>query len=280
MNEIVPFDFNEITQVAKAMASSGFFQDTRQEAQAIVKVLAGREMGLGPFASMTGIHIIQGRPALGANLIASLVKNDPRYDYKVITLTDATCSIDFFENGKSIGNSTFTAEDARKAGTKNMDKFAKNMLFARAISNGAKWYTPGIFGGAPIYTPEELGAETGEDGYIINTTFSEDQPEIAQPAPARRVMNDRPSVPQPEPAPVEMTIQEAAKETDSKGEYYWNVPSEDLAGKTIGIGKMLNRSDLTPEKRETYQRKMTAIKMILAYRNEQEDDAAREAMSA
>jgi hypothetical protein len=40
------------------------------------------------------------------------------------------------------------------------------MLFARAISNGAKFYCPDAFAGAPVYTPDELGAEidpeTGE----------------------------------------------------------------------------------------------------------------------
>ena len=42
------------------------------------------------------------------------------------------------------------------------------MFFARAISNGAKWYTPGIFGGAPVYTPDEMGADVDEDGDIID----------------------------------------------------------------------------------------------------------------
>lgn len=186
-NAIVQFDFNELSQVAKAMAASGFFQDTKLEAQAIVKVLAGREMGLGPFASMTGIHIIQGRPSLGANLIASLIKNDPRYNYRVTQLDDKACSIDFYENGEKCGNSTFTVEDARKAQTKNLDKFPKNMLFARAISNGAKWFTPGIFGGSPVYTPEELGADVDEEGNIIEGQFTQTPPvETHDPAPKAR----------------------------------------------------------------------------------------------
>jgi hypothetical protein len=167
-NQIVPFE--EVQQIGKAMVDSGYFSDSKNAAQAIVKVMAGRELGLGAFASMTGIHIIQGKPALGANLLASLIKNDPRYDYRVIELTDAKCEIIFTENGEGVGRSTFTKEDAKKCGTKNMDKFARNMLFARAISNGAKWYTPGIFGGAPVYTPEELGADTDIDGNIIDVT--------------------------------------------------------------------------------------------------------------
>jgi hypothetical protein len=34
------------------------------------------------------------------------------------------------------------------------------MLYARALSNGAKWYCPDVFGG-PIYTPDELGRGGG-----------------------------------------------------------------------------------------------------------------------
>ena len=170
-------------EAAKHMAASGFFQDARDASQAVVKVLAGQELGLGPFASMTGIHIIKGRPALGANVIATLIKNDPRYDYRVLEMTNTNCNIRFFECGQPVGESTFSAQDAQKAGTQNMGKFPRNMLFARAISNGARWYTPGIFGGSPVYTPEELGAQVDEDGYIVGEVVEHEpqpQPQIVQ----------------------------------------------------------------------------------------------------
>lgn len=160
-------NMSEIETAAQHLAKSGFFTDAKSISQAVVKVMAGQELGLPPFASMSGIHIIQGRPALGANVIATLIKNDPRYDYLVNEMTDSVCDISFFEHGKEIGVSTFTAADATRAQTKNMNKFPRNMLFARAISNGARWYTPGIFGGTPVYTPEELGADVDEDGYIV-----------------------------------------------------------------------------------------------------------------
>ena len=135
-------------------------------------MIAGREIGLGPIASMTGIYIVQGRVAFGANVMAAALKRTGRYTYRVTELTDTKCTIDFFEivGGKRepIGASTFTREDAAKAGTKNMDKFPKNMLFARAMSNGVKWYAPDVFAGAPVYTPEELGANVNEEGDVID----------------------------------------------------------------------------------------------------------------
>ena len=176
--------FDQLQAAAAALQTSGYFTDVRTQAQAVVKVMAGAELGLPPFASMTGIHIIQGKPALGANVIATLIKNDPRYNYRVLEMSDTVCRIQFYESGEPCGVSEFTATDARKAGTKNMDKFPKNMLFARAISNGAKWYTPGIFGGAPVYTPDELGADVDEDGNIVDGSYTPNEPTQRQPEPA------------------------------------------------------------------------------------------------
>jgi hypothetical protein len=155
-------------RAATAMARSGYFQDAKDAAQAVVKILAGQEMGFGPFASMTGVYVIQGRPAIGANLMAAAVKRSGRYDYRVTEMTDKRCAITFYQDGKAIGESEFTLEDARKAQTKNLDKYARNMLFARAISNGVRWYCPDVFAGAPAYTPEELGAEVDGEGNVID----------------------------------------------------------------------------------------------------------------
>jgi hypothetical protein len=159
---------DDLARVGQMLAQSGYFTDAKDAAQCGVKVLAGLEMGFGAFASMSGLHIIQGRPTIGANLMAARVKNSGRYDYRVRELTPTVCRLEFFENGESLGMSEFTIEDARKAQTKNLDKFARNMLFARSMSNGVRWYCPDVFLGATVYTPEELGAATDEDGNIID----------------------------------------------------------------------------------------------------------------
>jgi hypothetical protein len=149
----------EINALAANFAQSGLFADAKQAAQAFVKIQAGQEVGIPPFAAMSGIHVIQGKPVMGAGLIASSVKAHGKYNYKVVKLDDKICSIDFYEGPEVIGNSTFTIEDAKKAATKNIDKFPKNMLFARAISNGVKWFCPDVFAG-PVYVPEEMAEVT------------------------------------------------------------------------------------------------------------------------
>lgn len=161
---------NELSVAARAMHASGFFGDVKTEAQAMVKVMAGAEIGLPPFASMTGIHIVQGKPVLGANLVATLVKNDPRYDYRVKRSDGEACVLTWYENGKPVGESGFTIQEASAAGLtgkQTWKAYPSDMLFARALTRGARRYAPGIFGGAPIYTPDELGVETDEDGAII-----------------------------------------------------------------------------------------------------------------
>jgi len=163
---------NDIMIMAKTFAESGMFTDAKQMGQAFVKIQAGQEIGIPPFAAMSGIHIIQGKPTIGAGLIASTVKGSGKYDYKVIKLDDKICSLDFYQGKENIGNSTFTIDDAKKALTKNIDKFPKNMLFARAISNGVKWFCPDVFAG-PIYTPEEMPEETTEDVPHVEVTTNE-----------------------------------------------------------------------------------------------------------
>lgn len=165
----------EALSIGKAFAESGMFPDIKSAAQAIVKIQAGQEIGIPPFAAMSGIHIIQGKPTIGAGVMASCVKGSGKYDYRVMESTEQVCSIDFFQGKEKIGNSTFTIADAKKAGTKNLDKFPKNMLFARAMSNGVKWFTPDVFAG-PVYTPEEFDVQptVTVDAEAVEVTSVED----------------------------------------------------------------------------------------------------------
>jgi hypothetical protein len=275
---------DDLARIGKMMAVSGYFQDAREAAQAAVKVQAGMEMGFGPFTSMTGIHIIQGRPSVGANLMASAVKTNPRYDYRVREMTDQACRIEFFEiiGGKreSIGVSEFTLADGKKAGTKNLDKFPRNMLFARAMSNGIRWFCPDAFNGNTVYTPEELGADVDEDGNIIEIPRVEVIQPKAEPEPV--VTAEKAEI-APETAPKKdfdeeeflrawskpagvpgMSKLNAEKMTDSKGTPYGEKSTKDLFFALRAITKKIDGA--TDEQRETLGLKVSAICEILQYR--------------
>jgi hypothetical protein len=167
---------DDLARLSEMFAKSGYFTDARQGAQIGVKVLAGREMGFGPFASVNGVHIVEGKPSIGANLMAAAVKGSGRYNYRVKCMDDTSCEIEFFEHGESIGVSSFTMDDAKKANVSfksrngnptSWAKFPRNMLFARALSNGVRWFCPDVFMGSAVYTPEELGADVDGEGNIV-----------------------------------------------------------------------------------------------------------------
>jgi hypothetical protein len=151
-----PQSFAEIRSMAQLFVESRLFPDIKSVAVAAVKIMAGRELGFGPFASMSGIHVVQGKAEPGANLIATLVKRSGKYDYRVKKITNDVCEIEFFEGGEVCGVSTFTIEDAKRAGTQNTAKFPRNMLFARAMSNGVKWFCPDVESGVAVYATGEI----------------------------------------------------------------------------------------------------------------------------
>lgn len=155
---------------------SGFFPNVRNKSQAIVKIMAGRENGFGPFTSMASIHLIPQRgggvkPELGADLVGTRIKSSGKYDYRVLVLNNDKCEIQFYEKSEftggvweKMGVSSFSRKDAEAAGlTKtfksgeksNYDKFARNMYFSRAITNGQAWYCPDVFQ-SRIYSEGEL----------------------------------------------------------------------------------------------------------------------------
>lgn len=249
----------DLRQTAQLLAMSGYFEAKGNGEQAVAqlatKILAGREMGFGPFASVNGIHLIQGKPTVSANLMAAAVKSSGRYDYRVRQMDDDAVAIEFFQvaGGKleSIGVSTFTKADAQKAGTQNLQKFARNMMFARAMSNGVRWYCPDVFMAGSVYTPEEMGAtvdtETGE--IIEGNSRSVQDVEFEKPATSGRKAQPK----QPEPKP-EMPDDNLVKQFHATGmELYgdkatWDAKRGDLCrwvtGKRTGSSKELTADEM------------------------------------
>jgi hypothetical protein len=183
----------ELQTIAQTFALSAYFDakgsSPAEIAKALTKILAGQEMNIGPYASMRGINIINGQTSFSGHLIASGIKASGKYDYRVREKSDKVCRIEFFQRTEkgweSVGIEEFTETDARKAGTKNMERFPKAMLFNRCISAGYRSYCPDALGtGAPVYTPEELGAEVTETGEYIEGTARVIEPATQPAAPA------------------------------------------------------------------------------------------------
>lgn len=165
------FSLAELNEMGAVFVKSGYFKDARDAAQAVVKIMYGRELGFSPVIAMSGIHIIEGKPSLSANLMGAMVKRSGKYNYRVKELTDTNCVLVFTENCQEIGESSFSMADAQRAQVVraggSWSKYPRNMMFARALSNGVKLFCPDL-SMCPIYNPEELGAEVNEEGAVIS----------------------------------------------------------------------------------------------------------------
>lgn len=196
--------------LATNLAKSGMFKDIDAASQAFAKLMFGRDLGLSATAAMTGVHLVEGKPEIGANIQAQMVKSyigpeGERYDYLVLTEPDDDdkCEIEFSRRRdgqwKVIGRSKFTMADAEKAElTKpsrngkpsNYVKFPRNMLFARAMSNGVAFHCPEVTNGIRTYHEGELDTQRiTESAAVADITLD------APPEP----IADADVVPEPEP---------------------------------------------------------------------------------
>jgi hypothetical protein len=157
---------DDLARLARVFAASGLFgrngnQET-QVAECAIRLMAGMEAGFSPFASATGVHIINGRPAFSSNLLAQAVRRHPVYDYRVLEKSAKACKIRFLAHGEVLGTEEFTIEMAERAGLlKNptWKSYPEAMLFSRALTAGMRTHCPDALGGHTAYTPDEIGGE-------------------------------------------------------------------------------------------------------------------------
>lgn len=213
-HELAPVRHDEldVMTLGEVLVRSGLFkvklgngQDAPPEvahAQAVVKVLAGRELGLQPLAAMSGIHIVEGKPTLGANLYSSFIRKHPVYDYRVIESSREACEIEFLRGkGKGaeiLGRYSMTIEEAKASGLTHSSKGPKHnwknhpdaMLFARCISQGARFFCPDVFEGHTVYTPDELEREDDQPGAVApaNAPAKRSEPRPAA-KPERKILD-------------------------------------------------------------------------------------------
>ncbi len=93
----------EATPICEVFVKSGIFDDIKDVAQAIVKVLAGREIGLSPLESMMNLYIVKNRVAANSKVVSSLIKKSKTYDYIIEKLDNEECIISFTKDGKELG---------------------------------------------------------------------------------------------------------------------------------------------------------------------------------
>jgi hypothetical protein len=144
----------------------------------MAKILLGADLGLTPTQALMNLDVVEGNARVRSVLLGAWVRQHPHYDYKVVEHDAEHCTIEFTYKGEVAGTSAFSIEDAKLAGLVKPDKprsawmaHPRNMLWARAMSNGVRWYCPDLTGGVAIYTEAdeftdstavEIGAGEGD----------------------------------------------------------------------------------------------------------------------
>lgn len=184
-SELLPSDdeIRRMFRIAEAFALSGAYKDVNPE-KAFAKMMIGRELGMTPGRSMTGVHLVEGGVQMHYSALAEFIRAREGYDFRAgwikregdagqafvwhddedpLDDREVTgAAVQFTVDGEVRGMSRFTVDDARKAQLiKDHAKAAwnaarRNMLLARAMSNGVKWFVPEVMGGMPVYAPGEL----------------------------------------------------------------------------------------------------------------------------
>lgn len=120
-------------------------------------VLAGRERGLPPMVSLASIDVVDGRPTLSAQLLAALIFR-AGHRITVIESSDKAAEVKI-ERADGLGEAQvrWTMADAQRAGLagkSNWQKYARQMLYARALSECARMVAPDVALGLDV----DLGA--------------------------------------------------------------------------------------------------------------------------
>lgn len=129
-----------------------------QPAAVAAAILAGRELGIGPMTALQHLHVIDGRPAMTAQLMRALVLA-AGHTFSVDESTSTRCTITGRRADGSTMTVVWTMDDARRAGLtgrKNWTTYPRPMLFARATGELCRALFPDVIGGM-AYTLEEAG---------------------------------------------------------------------------------------------------------------------------
>ena len=152
--ELIPVQ--DLTTMARAIASSGFGGCKTPE-QALTLMLIAQAEGRHPGIIARDYHIINGRPALKADAMLARFQ-DAGGAMRWVELTDTRAEAVFSHPKGGEIAIDWDLDRAKKAGVfstnPNWQKYPRNMLRARVVSEGVRTILPGVVCGA--YTPEEV----------------------------------------------------------------------------------------------------------------------------
>lgn len=172
-------------------------------------ILTGRELGLGPMASLRGLQVIDGSVSMTAQMMAGkILAAGHRIEW--VENTDKAAEVRI-TRGDGLGEATarFTIQDAQRAGLAgktNWTKYPRAMLRARALSECAGMICADVILGLEAADSEPQEGPT-QPGSLSVVQMPAPTPVPATAPPAAAISSPAPVTEQPadEPSPDEPT---------------------------------------------------------------------------
>jgi len=139
-----PRNLAEAMEFAKIIASSDMVPKdyVNKPGNVLVAVQTGAELGLKPMQSLQGISVINGRPSIWGDAMRALVISHPEFEDLHEDKQDTQCTVTLKRRGRSAVVTTFSMEDAKKAGLAGKSgpwqTAPKRMLQMRAFAFAAR----------------------------------------------------------------------------------------------------------------------------------------------
>ncbi|WP_371763353.1 recombinase RecT [Massilia sp.] len=113
-----PRNLAEAMEFAKIIASSDMVPKdyVNKPGNVLVAVQTGAELGLKPMQSLQGISVINGRPSIWGDAMRALIISHPEFEDLHEDKQDTQCTVTLKRRGRTAVVSTFSMEDAKKAG--------------------------------------------------------------------------------------------------------------------------------------------------------------------
>lgn len=179
--EIIPGNFGELMSFAEVAYHSGLFPKAQNVAAAAMKIQAGAEMGLSPITSLRSLHVFEGKVEMSAHLMLAQCQA-AGFKIKVLKADDQAVMLEWYApDGEVCGPAVgFTRRQAETAGLmkrRNWMAYTEDMLWARAVSRGARRYCASVMHG--IYVDGEISQAPRQQ---VPQTTPQPQPATYDPA--------------------------------------------------------------------------------------------------
>ena len=172
--------YEEAIKIATLVSESGDFDLRGNSGRALARIMYGAEIGLSPIVALAGLFNREGHICMRATTAVALVRASGKYDFENIEISAerATVRATRLKKGKQVGTRdyTLTMEEAKIAhmhewvesghGYRQKDIWIQApaaCLWARIAMQAIRWECSDVFGGMPIYDPEELSDKMPAD---------------------------------------------------------------------------------------------------------------------